>query len=74
MLSETEKEQEIHMVSKIGQEVSELMELLTDAQIRLQQALDASKGNDKRRQLLSSSNMSNSLQETGNMWAFHDKY
>jgi hypothetical protein len=67
MLSETEKEQEIHMVSKIGQEVSELMELLTDAQIRLQQALDASKGNDKRRKLLSSSNMSNSLQETGNM-------
>lgn len=57
MLSHTENEQEINMVSKIGQEVSELMELLTDAQIRLQQALDASKGNDKRRKLLSSSSI-----------------
>lgn len=66
MLSQTEKEHEIQMVSKIGQEVSELMELLTDAQIRLQQALDASKGNDKRRGLLASSDGISTLETLGN--------
>jgi hypothetical protein len=51
-LSKTGSELEAHLVSKIGIEVSELMELLSDAQSRLQQAVDASEANDMRRKLL----------------------
>ena len=52
LLSETAKEMEAQTVSTVGREVSELVELLHDAQIRLKQAVDVSNGNEIRRSLL----------------------
>jgi len=51
-LQSTSKEMEGQTVSTIGQEVSELMELLLDAQVRLKQSVDVSDANDVRRSLL----------------------
>jgi hypothetical protein len=52
-LVDTAKEMECQTVSGIGNEVSDLIELLHDAQSRLQQAVDVSNTNDLRRSLLS---------------------
>ncbi len=52
-LSETAKEMEVQTLSGVGREVSELLELLHDAQDRLKQALDVSTGNDIKRSMLS---------------------
>jgi len=53
LLSETATEMEAQTVSTVGREVSELVELLHDAQVRLKQAVDVSNGNEIRRGLLS---------------------
>ena len=52
LLSETAKEMEGQTLSGVGREVSELVELLHDAQVRLKQAVDVSTGNEIRRSLL----------------------
>ena len=52
-LSETAKEMEVQTLSGVGREVSELLELLHDAQVRLKQALDVSTGNEIKRSMLS---------------------
>lgn len=52
-LSETAKEMEVQTLSGVGREVSELLELLHDAQFRLKQALDVRTGNDVKRSMLS---------------------
>jgi len=51
-LSNTAKEMEAQSVSRVGQEVSEILELLADAKQRLQRASDVSQANDDRRGLL----------------------
>jgi len=51
-LSNTAKEMEAQSVSRVGQEVSEILELLADAKQRLQRASDVSQSNDDRRGLL----------------------
>ena len=43
---------EVQTTTSIGKEVSELMELLLDAQIRLKQSVDVSIANGSRRTLL----------------------
>jgi hypothetical protein len=53
-LSDTAKEIESQTVSRVGREVSEMLELLEDAKLRLQQALEASEANDFRRSMCSS--------------------
>jgi hypothetical protein len=53
LLSETAKEMEVQTLSGVGREVSELIELLHDAQNRLKQALDVSNGNSIKRSMLS---------------------
>lgn len=52
LLTNTAKEMETQTVAKIGREVCELVELLRDAQLRLQQAVDVSNANECRRNLL----------------------
>eukprot|EP00979_Chaetoceros_neogracilis_P014737 scaffold4843_cov266-Chaetoceros_neogracile.AAC.19 len=52
LLSETAKEMEVQTLSGVGREVSELLELLHDAQVRLQQAVDISNSNGIRRDML----------------------
>jgi hypothetical protein len=44
---------EVQTLSGVGREVSELIELLHDAQNRLKQALDVSNGNSIKRSMLS---------------------
>lgn len=51
-LSNTEKEMEAQSVSRVGQEVSEILELLADAKQRLQRASSVSQSNEDRRRLL----------------------
>lgn len=51
-LSNTAKEMEAQSVSRIGQEVSEILELLADAKSRLGRASDVSQSNEERRGLL----------------------
>ncbi|KAL7534884.1 hypothetical protein ACHAXR_006965, partial [Thalassiosira sp. AJA248-18] len=51
-LSNTAKEIEAQSVARVGQEVSEIMELLADAKLRLQRAADLSQSNEERRGLL----------------------
>ncbi len=51
-LSETSKEMDSQTVSSVGREVSELIQLLHDAQKRLQQSVDISNANDTRMSLL----------------------
>lgn len=53
-LSDTAKEIESQTVSIVGREVSEMLELLEDAKLRLQQALEASEANDFRRSMCNS--------------------
>lgn len=55
LLTETSKEMEVQTVSSLGREVSELIELLNDAQARLKQAVDVTNLNDVRRSLLEKS-------------------
>jgi hypothetical protein len=43
---------EVQTLSGVGREVSELLELLHDAQVRLQQAVDVSNSNGIRRDML----------------------
>jgi len=52
LLSETAKEMEVQTLSGVGREVSELLELLHDAQVRLQQSVDISNSNSIRRDML----------------------
>jgi len=52
LLSETAKEMETQTLSGVGREVSELLELLHDAQVRLLQAVDISNTNGIRRDML----------------------
>lgn len=52
LLSETAKEMEVQTLSGIGREVSELLELLHDAQVRLKEAVDISNSNDIRRDMI----------------------
>lgn len=52
LLTETSKEIEVQTVSSIGREVTELIELLNDAQARLKQVVDVSNLNDIRRSLM----------------------
>ncbi len=52
LLSETSKEMDSQTVSSVGREVSELMQLLKDAQDRLKQVVDSSVGNDVRMSML----------------------
>jgi hypothetical protein len=52
LLSETSKEMDSQTVSSIGREVSEMIQLLHDAQTRLQQSVDVSNANDTRMNLL----------------------
>ena len=52
LLSETAKEMEVQTLSGVGREVSELLELMHDAQVRLQQAVDVSNSNSIRRDML----------------------
>ena len=58
LLSETTKEMDVQTVSSVGREVSELIQLLHDAQSRLQQAIDVSNGNDVRMSLLNKDQVS----------------
>ena len=51
-LSNTAKEMEAQTVSKVGQEVSEILELLEDAKQRLQRASYVSQSNEERRGIL----------------------
>ena len=51
-LSNTAKEMEAQTVSRVGQEVSEILELLEDAKQRLQRASSVSQSNEVRRGLL----------------------
>ena len=51
-LSNTAKEMEAQSVAKVGQEVSEIMELLANAKQRLQRASDVNQENEHRRGLL----------------------
>lgn len=51
-LSNTAKEMEGQSVSRVGQEVSEILELLVDAKRRLQIAADVTQANEERRGLL----------------------
>jgi hypothetical protein len=51
-LSNTAKEMEAQTVSKVGQEVSEILELLEDAKQRLQRATYVSQSNEERRGIL----------------------
>jgi hypothetical protein len=52
LLSETAKEMEVQTLSGVGREVSELLELLHDAQVRLKEAVDVSDCNDIRREMI----------------------
>lgn len=52
LLSETAKEMEVQTLSGVGREVSELLELLHDAQVRLKEAVDVSNCNDIRREMI----------------------
>mmetsp|Transcript_14099 Transcript_14099/g.16397 ORF Transcript_14099/g.16397 Transcript_14099/m.16397 type:complete len:427 (+) Transcript_14099:929-2209(+) len=52
LLSETSKEMDSQTVSSIGREVSELILLFKDSQVRLQQTVDVSNANDIRMSLL----------------------
>ena len=52
LLSDTAKEMEVQTVSGVGREVSELLELLHDAQVRLQQAVDVTNTNSVRRSMI----------------------
>mmetsp|Transcript_14784 Transcript_14784/g.21864 ORF Transcript_14784/g.21864 Transcript_14784/m.21864 type:complete len:723 (-) Transcript_14784:89-2257(-) len=54
LMCDTSKEMERQTISKVGREVSEMLELLRDAQLRMQQAVEVAKANDERRSLLSS--------------------
>jgi hypothetical protein len=58
MLSETSMEMDSQTVSSIGRDVSELMQLLHDAQVRLKQSVDISNSNDTRMGLLSEDQVS----------------
>ena len=51
-LSNTAKEMEAQSIAGVGQEVSEICQLLEDAKRRLQRALDVSQSNEERRGLL----------------------
>jgi hypothetical protein len=51
-LSNTAEEMEAQSVARAGQEVSEILELLSDAKQRLQRASDVSQSNEERRGLL----------------------
>ena len=51
-LSNTAKEMEAQSVAGVGQEVSEILELLADAKQRLQRAADVTQSNEERRELL----------------------
>ena len=55
LLTDTSKEMEVQTVSSLGREVSELIELLNDAQARLKQAVDVTNLNDVRRSVLNKS-------------------
>jgi len=52
VLADVSNEMEIQIVSMMGREVSEMIELLKDAQLRAQQAVDLSHENEARRMLL----------------------
>jgi len=51
-LSNTAKEMEAQSVSRIGHEVSDILELLADAKLRLQRAAEVTQSNEERRGLL----------------------
>lgn len=59
-LSNTAKEMEAQSVSRVGKEVSEILELLSDAKERLQRASDVSQSNENRRSLLDSNQTAHS--------------
>ena len=63
-LSNTAKEMEAQSVSRVGQEVSEILELLADAKQRLQGASDVSQSNDNRRGLLDANQSAHSGMST----------
>jgi len=52
-LADTTVEMESQMLARDGREVSEMLELLEDAKMRLQQSVELSEANDIRRRLLS---------------------
>ena len=59
-LSNTAKEMEAQSVSRIGQEVSEILELLADAKQRLCRASEVTQSNEERRGLLDKNQTSRS--------------
>lgn len=65
LLAETSKEMEVQTVSSLGREVSELIELLNDAQARLKQVVDVTNLNDVRRSLLNKSEIGNHSSNNG---------
>mmetsp|Transcript_20254 Transcript_20254/g.31898 ORF Transcript_20254/g.31898 Transcript_20254/m.31898 type:complete len:175 (-) Transcript_20254:194-718(-) len=54
-LSNTAKEMEIQSIAGVGQEVSEMLELLEDAKQRLRRSSEVSQSNEERRSLLEKS-------------------
>lgn len=67
LLNDTTKEMESQTVSTVGREVSELIELLYDAQVRLKQALDLANGNEVRRSLLTPKDADDGTDVRGNI-------
>jgi len=58
-LAKTTMEMENQSVSSVGQEVSDLMRLLLDAQVKLQQSVDVTNCNELRRSLLDKDEVEN---------------